>query len=117
MAWQGRDRKVRYSEYVYVYIVEVISGNGDAFVSLTVNDGNEFLQTVACGRSDDPEVLYTHLNTGYKTKHWLILDFMPEIPAWRKNCSSSQLITALAFGLIEMKADNNLRCLCKFAPG
>jgi hypothetical protein len=51
-----RDRKVKYSEYVY--IVEVTSGNGDAFVSLTVDDDDEFLQTVACGRSGDSEVLY-----------------------------------------------------------
>ena len=74
-----RDTKVVYSEYVYV--VEVTSGNGDAFVSLTVEDDDEFLQTVACGRSGDPEVLYTHLNTGYGTKHWLIPGFLQGIPA------------------------------------
>ena len=74
-----RDRKVKYSEYVY--IVEVTSGNGDAFVSLTVDDDDEFLQTVACGRSGDSEVLYTHLNTGYGTKHWLIPGFLQGIPA------------------------------------
>ena len=74
-----RDTKVKYSEYTYV--VEVTSGNGDAFVSLTVDDDDEFLQTVACGRSGDPEVLYTHLNTGYGTKHWLIPGFMQGIPA------------------------------------
>jgi hypothetical protein len=73
-----RDRKVKYSEFVY--IVEVTSGNGDAFVSLTVDDDDEFLQTVACGRSGDSEVLYTHLNTGYGTKHWLIPGFMQGIP-------------------------------------
>ncbi len=73
-----RDTKVKYSEYTYV--VEVISGNGDAFVSLTVDGDDEFLQTVACGRSGDPEVLYTHLNTGYGTKHWLIPGFMQGIP-------------------------------------
>jgi hypothetical protein len=73
-----RDRKVKYSEYVY--IVEVTSGNGDAFVSLTVDDDDEFLQTVACGRSGDSEVLYTHLNTGYGTKHWLIPGFLQGIP-------------------------------------
>jgi hypothetical protein len=74
-----RDRKVKYSEYVY--IVEVTSGNGDAFVSLTVDDDDEFLQTVACGRSGGSEVLYTHLNTGYGTKHWLIPGFLQGIPA------------------------------------
>ena len=74
-----RDTKVKYSEYTYV--VEVTSGNGDAFVSLTVDGDDEFLQTVACGRSGDPEVLYTHLNTGYGTKHWLIPGFMQGIPA------------------------------------
>lgn len=73
-----RDRKVKYSEYVYV--VEVTSGNGDAFVSLTVDEDDEFLQTVACGRSGDPEVLYTHLNTGYGSKHWLFPGFMQGIP-------------------------------------
>jgi hypothetical protein len=74
-----RDTKVKYSEFTYV--VEVTSGNGDAFVSLTVDDDDEFLQTVACGRSGDPEVLYTHLNTGYGTKHWLIPGFLQGIPA------------------------------------
>ena len=73
-----RDTKVKYSEYTYV--VEVASGNGDAFVSLTVDGDDEFLQTVACGRSGDPEVLYTHLNTGYGTKHWLVPGFMQGIP-------------------------------------
>jgi len=74
-----RDRKVKYSEYTYV--IEVTSGNGDAFVSLTIDDDDEFLQTVACGRSGKPEVLYTHLVTGYGTKHWLIPGFMQGIPA------------------------------------
>ena len=74
-----RDAKVKYSEYTYV--VEVTSGNGDAFVSLTVDDDDEFFQTVACGRSGDPEVLYTHVNTGYGTKHWLIPGFLQGIPA------------------------------------
>ena len=74
-----REMKVKYSEFVYV--VEVTSGNGDAFVSLTVDDDDEFLQTVACGRSGDPEVLYTHLNTGYGTKHWLVPGFMQGIPS------------------------------------
>jgi hypothetical protein len=74
-----RARKVKFSEYVYV--AEVISGNGDAFVSLTVDDDDEFSQTVACGRSGDPEVLYTYLNTGYGTKHWLLPRFMQGIPA------------------------------------
>ena len=68
------DLKVWFSEYVYV--VEVTSGNGDAFVSLTVDDDDEFMQTVACGRSGDSEVLYTHLNTGYGSKHWLIPGFL-----------------------------------------
>lgn len=74
-----RDTKVKYSEYTYV--VEVTSGNGDAFVSLTVDGDDEFSQTVACGRSGDPEVLYTHLNIGYGTKHWLIPGFLQGIPA------------------------------------
>ena len=74
-----RDTKVKFSEYVY--IAEVISANGDAFVSLTVDDDDEFLQTVACGRSGDPEVLYTHLNTGYGTRHWLIPGFLQGIPS------------------------------------
>ena len=74
-----RDMKVKFSEFVYV--VEVTSGNGDAFVSLTVDGDDEFLQTVACGRSGDPEVLYTHLNTGYGTKHWLLPGFLQGIPA------------------------------------
>ena len=74
-----RDTKVKYSEYTYV--VEVTPGNGDAFVSLTVDDDDEFLQTVACVRSGDPEVLHTHLNTGYGTKHWLIPGFLQGIPS------------------------------------
>jgi hypothetical protein len=74
-----RDTKVKYSEYTYV--VEVTSGNGDAFVSLTVDGDDEFLQTVACGRSGDPEVLYTHLNTGYGTKHWIVPGFLQGIPS------------------------------------
>jgi len=74
-----RDTKVKFSEYVYV--AEVISGNGDAFVSLTVDDDDEFHQTVACGRSGDPEVLYTHLNTGYGTRHWLFPGFLQGIPS------------------------------------
>ena len=74
-----RDTKMKYSEYTYV--VEVTSGNGDAFVSLTVEGDDGFLQTVACGRSGDPEVLHTHLNIGYGTKHWLIPGFMQGIPA------------------------------------
>ena len=73
-----RNVKVKFSEYVYV--VEVTSGNGDAFVSLTVDDDDEFLQTVACGRSGDSEVLYTPLNTGYRTKHWLVPGFLQKIP-------------------------------------
>lgn len=74
-----RDTKMKFSEYVYV--AEVVSGNGDAFVSLTVNDDDEFHQTVACGRSGDPEVLYTHLITGYGTRHWLLPTFMQGIPS------------------------------------
>ena len=74
-----RDRKVKYSEYVY--IVAVTSGNGDAFASLIVDADDEFLQTVACSRSGDSEVLYTSLNTGYGTKHWLIPGFLQGIPA------------------------------------
>jgi hypothetical protein len=74
-----RDLKVKFSEYVYV--VEVTSGNGDAFVSLTIDGDDEFLQTVACGRSGDSEVLYTHLNTGYGTRHWLIPGFLQGFPS------------------------------------
>ena len=73
-----RNMKVKFSEYVYV--VEVTSGNGDAFISLTVDDDDEFLQTVACGRSGGSEVLYTRLNTGYGTKHWLVPGFLQGIP-------------------------------------
>jgi hypothetical protein len=73
-----RSMKVKFSEYVYV--VEVTSGNGDAFVSLTVDDDDEFPQTVACGRSGDSEVLYTHLNTGYGTRHWLFPGFLQGFP-------------------------------------
>ena len=65
-----RGTKVKFSEFVYC--AEVVSGNGDAFVSLTVGNDDEFLQTVACGQSGDPEVLYTCLNTGFGTKHWLL---------------------------------------------
>ena len=74
-----RDRKVKFSEYVYV--AEVTSGNGDAFVSLTVDDDDEFSQTVACGRSGDPEVLHTWLTIGYGTRHWLLPRFMQGVPA------------------------------------
>ena len=74
-----RDMKVKFSEYVYV--VEVTSGNGDAFVSLTVDEDDEFMQTVACGRSGDPEVLYTQLITSYGTLHWLIPGFLQGIPS------------------------------------
>ena len=73
-----RDMKVKFSEYVYV--VEVTSGNGDAFVSLTVDDDDEFLQTVACGRSGDSEVLYTRLNTDYGTRHWLFPGILQGVP-------------------------------------
>ena len=78
-----RDMKVKFSEYVYV--VEVTSGNGDAFVSLTVDDDDEFLQTVACGRSGGSEVLYTRLNTGYGTKHWMIPGFLQGMPIQTKS--------------------------------
>ena len=74
-----RSMKVKFSEYVYV--VGVTSGNGDAFVSLTVDDDDEFLQTVACGRSGDSEVLYTRLNTDYGTRHWIVPGFFQGIPA------------------------------------
>ena len=74
-----RDTKVKYSEYVYV--VEVTSGNGDALVSLTVDGDDEFLQTVACGRSGNQELLFTSLNTGYGTRHWLIPGFLQGTPS------------------------------------
>jgi hypothetical protein len=45
--------------------VEVTSGNGDALVSITVDDDEGIMQTFAFGRSWDSEVLYTRLNTGY----------------------------------------------------
>jgi len=70
--------KRRYAEYIF--IAEVLSGNGDAFMSLTVSDDDEFSHTVACGRSGRPEVLYTMLNTGYGTKHWLIPGFLQGMP-------------------------------------
>ena len=73
-----RSMKVKFSEYVYV--VKVTSGNGDAFVSLTVDDDDELLQTVACGRSGGSEVLYTRLNTGYGTRHWLFPGFLQGFP-------------------------------------
>ena len=73
-----REMKVKFSEYVYA--VEVTSGNGDAFVSLLVEGDDEFLQTVACSRSGDSEVIYTHLNTGYGTRHWMIPGFLQGIP-------------------------------------
>jgi hypothetical protein len=62
-------------------IAEVLSGNGDAFMSLTVEEDDEFSHTVACGRSGEPEVLYTMLNTGYGTKHWLLPGFLQGMPA------------------------------------
>jgi len=74
-----RNMKVKFTEYVYV--VEVTSGNGDAFVSLTVDDDDVFMQTVACGRSGESEVLFTHLNTGYGTRHWIFPGFFQGIPA------------------------------------
>jgi hypothetical protein len=71
--------KMRYAEYIF--IAEVLSGNGDAFMSLTVADDDEFAHTVACGRSGRPEVLYTMLNTGYGTKHWLVPGFLQGTPS------------------------------------
>jgi hypothetical protein len=73
-----REFKIKLSEYVYV--VEVLSGNGDAFASLMVGDDEELPQTIACGRSGDPEVIYTCLNTGYGTRHWLVPNFLQGIP-------------------------------------
>ena len=74
----NRQLKVKYAEYVYC--AEVTSGNGDAFVSLTVDGEDEFLHTVACGRSGNQELLFTSLNTGYGTRHWLIPGFLQGIP-------------------------------------
>ena len=74
----NRKLKVKYAEYVYC--AEVTSGNGDAFVSLTVDGEDEFSQTVACGRSGNQELLFTSLNTGYGTRHWLIPGFLQGIP-------------------------------------
>jgi hypothetical protein len=73
-----RKLKVKYAEYVYC--AEVTSGNGDAFVSLTVDDDDEFSQTVACGRSGNQELLFTSLNTGYGTRHWMIPGYFQGIP-------------------------------------
>jgi hypothetical protein len=75
----NRKLKVKYAEYVYC--AEVTSGNGDAFMSLTVDDEDEFSQTVACGRSGNRELLFTSLNTGYGTRHWLIPGFLQGIPS------------------------------------
>ena len=75
-----RSMKVKFSEYVYV--VEVTSGNGDAFVSLTVDNEEEFPQTVACGHSGNQELLFTRLNTRYGTRHWLIPGFWQGIPRY-----------------------------------
>jgi hypothetical protein len=72
------ETKIRYAEYAYV--AEVISGNGDAFISLTVEDNDEFAYTVACGRSGNAEVLYTMLNTGYGTRHWIVPGFLQGMP-------------------------------------
>lgn len=74
----NRNLKMKYAEYVYC--AEVTSGNGDAFVSLTVDGEDEFSQTVACGRSGNQELLFTSLNTGYGTRHWLIPGFLQGIP-------------------------------------
>jgi hypothetical protein len=79
------ESKIRYAEYVF--IAEVLSGNGDAFMSLTVDEDDEFSHTVACGRSGEPEVLYTMLNTGYGTKHWLVPGFLQGTPS--RNPSTS----------------------------
>jgi hypothetical protein len=78
-AYVERSMKVKFSEYEYA--VEVTSGNGDALVSLTIDDDEEFLQTVVCGRSGDSEVLYTQLNTGYGTRHWLFPGFLQGVPS------------------------------------
>ena len=75
----NRKLKVKYAEYVYC--AEVTSGNGDAFVSLTVDGEDEFSQTVACGRSGNQELLFTSLNTGYGTRHWLLPGFLQGIPS------------------------------------
>jgi hypothetical protein len=50
-------------------------------MSLTVDEDDEFTHTVACGRSGEPEVLYTMLNTGYGTKHWLVSGFLHGMPS------------------------------------
>jgi len=72
------ESKIRYAEFVF--IAEVLSGNGDAFMSLTVDEDDEFSHTVACGRSGEPEVLYTMLNTGYGTRHWMVPGFLQGMP-------------------------------------
>ena len=74
----NRKLKVKYAEYVYC--AEVTSGNGDAFVSLTVDSEDEFSQTVACSRSGNQELIFTSLNTGYGTRHWLIPGFLQGAP-------------------------------------
>lgn len=64
----------------YVYIIEVLSGNGDLFASLMVDGDDEFKRTVACGRSGEQEVLFTSLITGYGNRHWLIPGVFQGLP-------------------------------------
>jgi hypothetical protein len=63
-----------------MYCAAVTSGNRDTFVSLAVYSEDEFLQTVACGRSGNKEFLFTRLNAGYGTLHCLIPGFLEGIP-------------------------------------
>ena len=64
----------------YVYLVEVVSGNGDLFASLMVDGDDEFKRTVACSRSGEQELLFTSLITGYGNKHWLIPGIFQGLP-------------------------------------
>lgn len=64
----------------YVYLVGVVSGNGDLFASLMVDGDDEFKRTVACGRSGEQELLFTSLITGYGNRHWLIPGIFQGLP-------------------------------------
>ena len=52
----------------------------EAVVFVAAEPVDEFLQTVTCDRSGDPEVLSTYLNTGYGTRHWLVPGFLQGNP-------------------------------------
>ena len=66
-------------EYGNEWFLEEFGWEQRARLADAVND--EFMQTVACGRSGDAEILYMHLNTGDGTKHWQVLGGFQGIPA------------------------------------